>query len=136
MKIGRKIYYDKSTGNVIVDTGEMQGSVKETTIEQDFEAYQALQGRNQSSIGVLKFKFGEYAEEFARATGLSVDVDSKIVLFDFTPTEPIKQEPNMQERINAQLLKDNAEFKLEIEEQRKLNSKLLLTLAERGVEIV
>lgn len=33
MQIARRIYYDKSSGNIIVDTGERSGAVVETTIE-------------------------------------------------------------------------------------------------------
>ncbi|WP_405175096.1 hypothetical protein MHI27_27475 [Paenibacillus sp. FSL H8-0261] len=31
MQIGRKIYYDNATGNVLVDTGERSSDVVETT---------------------------------------------------------------------------------------------------------
>ena len=34
MQIGRRIYYDKTTGNVILDTGEREGHVVPTTVEQ------------------------------------------------------------------------------------------------------
>jgi hypothetical protein len=66
LEIGRRIYYELSTGNVIVDTGERQGSVVETTQEQDFATYTALNGRVPASINCLYFYFGEYASSFAQ----------------------------------------------------------------------
>ncbi|WAH35058.1 hypothetical protein [Alicyclobacillus dauci] len=64
-QIGRKIYYELSTGNVILDTGERQGSVVETTEEQDFQMYAALQKYQQNAVGVLQLSFGDYAQNFA-----------------------------------------------------------------------
>jgi len=66
MQIGRKIYYDKSTGNVLVDTGEMQGSVQETTQEQDFQTYIALQHRVPDTVGVVYLEFGQDGENFSK----------------------------------------------------------------------
>lgn len=45
MYIGRKIYTDKPTGNLILDTGERSGLVVPTTIEEDFMTYKLLQER-------------------------------------------------------------------------------------------
>lgn len=66
MQIGRKIYYEKSTGNVLLTTSEMQGDVIETTIDQDFESYTALQGRTKNSVGVKQMAYGEESENFAK----------------------------------------------------------------------
>ena len=41
-KIGMKVYYDLNSGNVIVITPESAGIVVETTREQDFKLYKAL----------------------------------------------------------------------------------------------
>lgn len=66
MRIGRKIYYDKATGNVLVDTGERSGNVVETTIVQDFAVYVALVERVPETVGVLQLQYGEHAENFER----------------------------------------------------------------------
>lgn len=65
-QIGRRIYYDKSTGNAIIDTGECRGDVIETTIEQDFQVYVALTERVRDTVGVLQLEYGEYADLFAQ----------------------------------------------------------------------
>lgn len=66
MQIGRKIYYDKATGNVYVDTGERSGDVVETTQEQDFATYVALHGIDPVTVGVIQLEFGQYADKFAQ----------------------------------------------------------------------
>jgi hypothetical protein len=66
MKVGRKIYYEKSTGNVLVNTGERQGAVIETTIDQDFEMYENLAGRVKESIGIIQLEYGYESDNFAK----------------------------------------------------------------------
>jgi hypothetical protein len=65
-QIGRKIYYELATGNVILDTGERQGDVIETTEDQDWVMYAALQPYQRSAVGVLQLDFGQYADNFAK----------------------------------------------------------------------
>lgn len=83
MEIGRKIYYEKDTGNVIVDTGERSGDVVPTTIEQDFRTYTALAGRVPDSVGCLELAFGSYPDSFAKCNGYRVDVDTKVLQFSY-----------------------------------------------------
>lgn len=91
MQIGRKIYYDLTTGNIILDTGERSGSVVETTLEQDFETYVSLSERNSNTIGHLQLEYGQYAEDFAQCNGYRVDPVTQQVLFSYPdPTEPEK----------------------------------------------
>jgi len=73
-QIGRKIYYELSTGNIIVDTGERQGDVVDTTEAQDFQLYAALSKYSPSAVGVLNFAFGQDASNFAQYTYNSVDI--------------------------------------------------------------
>ncbi|KLU66292.1 hypothetical protein DEAC_c16910 [Desulfosporosinus acididurans] len=64
MQIGRRIYYEIATGNVIVDTGERQGDVVETTEDQDFQMYAQLQKYQQSSVGVIQCDYGYQLSNF------------------------------------------------------------------------
>lgn len=64
MQIGRKIYYDKATGDVLIDTGEMQGDVQATTQEQDFQTFIALQQRVPDTVGCIQLAYGQYADKF------------------------------------------------------------------------
>lgn len=64
MKIGRKIYYEKLTGNILQDCGEREGSVIETTLEQDFSSYVSLAERVPSTVGVIQLTYRQYADKF------------------------------------------------------------------------
>ncbi|BBI31463.1 hypothetical protein [Cohnella abietis] len=86
MQIGRRIYYDKGTGNVIVDTGERSGSVAETTIEQDFAIYAALAEYALETVGCLQLDYGQYEQDFATSNGFRVNVsgEAPVLLFSYS----------------------------------------------------
>lgn len=96
MNIGAKIYFDKSTGDVIENTGERTGSVVETTREQDFEAYTSLSKRVPETVGMIQLEYGAYAEDYAASGRLTrVDLETLKPLFTYPgPTDPeTPQEP-------------------------------------------
>lgn len=94
MQIGRKIYFDKPTGNVLVDTGEYDGQVRESTTEEDFATYLALKGRVPESIGCLKLEYGQYAEDFTACNGYKVNPETFELEFSYPdPNETEPQEP-------------------------------------------
>ncbi|MCX8045263.1 MAG: hypothetical protein N3A70_00065 [Anoxybacillus gonensis] len=102
-KIGRKIYYDKETGNVILDTGEMMGNVVGTTIDQDFEIYAALKERVRDTVGVIQLEFGQYAQDFAECSGYRVNPQTLELEFSYPdpnatePQEPVYRKPLSEE---------------------------------------
>jgi len=120
-KIGRKIYYDKATGNVIVDTGEMQGYVRETTEAEDFQRYEALKGLNRDSVGVLKLAFGQFSHDFAQANGYRVNSVGKLE-FSYGSEG---QEPMFQKPLTEQI--EELQQKLAIAEKDNLTSLLAIT---------
>jgi hypothetical protein len=63
VRIGKKIFYDKITGEKIVDTGEYHDVVFEKTIEQQIQAYTSLSERNRDTFDVLELPFGAYAQD-------------------------------------------------------------------------
>jgi hypothetical protein len=81
MQIGRKIYYDKATGNVYVTTAEMSGDVVETTQEQDFQTYTALHGIDPATVGMIQLEFGQYADKFAQYP-YHVDPSTQEIVWD------------------------------------------------------
>lgn len=98
MQIGKKIYYDNSTGNVILDTGEREGDVILTTIEQDILLYKALSERNRETFDVLELEYGQYAQDFMECNGYRINVDTKQIEFSYPdgneePEEPVYQAP-------------------------------------------
>jgi hypothetical protein len=118
MQIGRRIFYDKATGNVIVDTGERSGDVVETTQEQDFASYVALAERVPETVGMLQLEYAQYAQDFMECSGYRVDItgDEPKLLFSYPdetgtgaePQEPVYQAPlsdqvkTLQETVDSQ----------------------------------
>lgn len=121
-EIGRKIYYDKKSGLVLLDTGEHYGNVSEVSIESDIENYKALSNRNRDTFDCIKLNYGEYKDDFTQAISYMVDIETKEIIFTYretdsegneteiTPTVPLsvqvdelKQKSNSQEtQINQQ----------------------------------
>ena len=64
IQIGKKVYYELSTGNVIQEIGEREGSVVETTLDQDFQSYASLNERVKDTVGVIQLTYGQYADKF------------------------------------------------------------------------
>lgn len=123
MKIGRKIYYDLATGNVIVDTGERSGSVVPTTVEQDFQSYAALAERVPETVGVLELEYGQYAQDFAACNGYRVDVSGAEPELVFSYPDP--EDPDAPPVYQKPLSEEVAEVKQAIAE-------LTILLAQQG----
>ncbi|GAA0389528.1 hypothetical protein [Paenibacillus motobuensis] len=98
-RVERKIYYDRVTGNVLVNTGEHFGYVRETTQEEDFATYRALAGRVPETIGCLQLDYGQYAQDFAECNGYRVNPETLKLEFSYSdpgktePTEPVYRKP-------------------------------------------
>jgi predicted nucleic acid-binding Zn-ribbon protein len=89
MEIGMKIYFEKATGNVIVNTGEQVGRlVVETTEDQDFATYKALAERVRETIGVVKLKFGQFRREFAECNAYRVNPETEDLEFTYPGEVP------------------------------------------------
>ena len=73
MDIGRKIYYDKATGDVLQDCGARMGSVIATTQAQDFQSFVSLQPYLQSAVGIIQLAYDERSAEFQNMGSIHVD---------------------------------------------------------------
>lgn len=96
-QIGTKIYYCLFTGNVIKIIGEMQGCVNETTFDEDYEIYKELNERNKSTIGLIKYSYGDFSSN--GATSIMVDLETNEVMFTYETLPEIQQGPNLEERV-------------------------------------
>lgn len=108
MQIGSAIYYEKSTGNVILNTGDKQGDVVATTEDQDFAQYTALQPYQRSAVGVLQINFGDNVQNFEQYP-YHVDVTQTppVVVWDTTATDLVnaqKQKTTQLQTMLAQTL--------------------------------
>ncbi|AEV17652.1 hypothetical protein GTCCBUS3UF5_3260 [Geobacillus thermoleovorans CCB_US3_UF5] len=120
-KVGRKIYYDKATGNVLVDTGEMMGAVIETTVDQDFETYQALKERVRDTVGVIQLEYGQYAADIAQCNGYRVNPETLELEFSY----PDPNEPEAPQVFRKPLSE-------EVEETKQAIAELTLLLTQMG----
>lgn len=99
VKIGKRIYYDALTGEVVLDTGERKGSVTSTTIEQDIQTYKALSERNRDTFDYIELEYGQYAQDFAESNGYRVNPETKELEFSYPdpseeePKDPVYQPP-------------------------------------------
>lgn len=92
MNIGHRIYYDKTTGDVIHDTGERSGAVFATTVNQDVSTFKALSERVRTTFDVVELPYGQNKEDFARSNGYRVNPSTRAIEFSYpdpnTPTKP------------------------------------------------
>lgn len=134
-KIGRRIYYETKTGNIILNKGEKQGYVKETTVEDDIETFKVLSERNRDTFDYIELEYGEYAQDFAECNGYRVNPETKELEFSYPdPNEPDEdQELFYQEPLTEQIKilgQDVTDSKIESMEQGQRQSDFDLRLLE------
>lgn len=120
--IGKRIYYLKVDGRVILDTGEAEGWVNQTTTEQDWEIYSELSKYNKSEVDFIELQFGEFKTEFAECTSYRVNIVTKQLEFEYgeKPNPPeVPHTPTIHERVDA-LEQVNAEQDMLIMEMSSL----------------
>lgn len=157
MKIGRRIYFDLETGNVLVDTGERQGSVRPTTTEQDIATYKVLNERVIGTFAYIELPYGQYAQDFRECNGYRVNVDMisdlpfeegyKALEFSYpdpnAPEEPQPYQAPLSEKVESleqekMILQLALAETIEKQETDKINNQLALaelveTLTLKGV---
>jgi hypothetical protein len=104
---GRRIFYDKITGNVIWEVGEQtfEFDAIDSTIDQDILAISALSERNRNSFDYIELAFGDRAQDFAECNGYRVNVATKTLEFSYpdpsTPTSPPVYQKPLSEQVTA-----------------------------------
>ncbi|MCD7034306.1 hypothetical protein LRR81_08670 [Metabacillus sp. GX 13764] len=81
MQIGRRIYYDNASGEVILDKGEMEGDVLQTTDMQDIFSFPVLSERDRDSFDYINLEFGAFSDQFKEHKSYKVNVKSKQIIF-------------------------------------------------------
>ena len=96
--IPRKIYYEKNTGIVLLDTGEATAyGLRKTTKEEDFALYNELKNKNPDAVDFIELEIGQFADEFVQSESFSVDVTTKDILFLY-PEEKL-YEPSLFDKV-------------------------------------
>lgn len=89
MDIGRRIYYDLETGNVIQVTEERSGDVLPTTKNQDFAGYKSLSAWLPEMVGCIELAYDTLREDFRQSRGVRVNIDTLALEFDYiNPDDP------------------------------------------------
>ena len=102
--VGRRIYFLKENGNIIVETGEAEGNLIIIPPEKDWEIYEQLSKYTKESVDYIQLKFGEFATEFAECTSYKVNPETKELEFDYTPIPPapdVPVAPSIHERVTT-----------------------------------
>lgn len=109
MRIGRTIFYDKATGNIIVDTGEREDYVQPTP-DQYIAAYRELAERVRESFDFITLEPDELAAEFEQAETYRVNPETGELEFAYRdPNAPEPGEPVYQPPLTTQVAELKAE---------------------------
>lgn len=86
-----KIYYDRSTGEVLHTSS--YNYIVEPDFDADYEVILSLKERAKESINLLVLKDGAYAQDFTEGRLIGVDLETKMPKFEYAnpdnTTEPI-----------------------------------------------
>ncbi|MGG1618247.1 hypothetical protein [Paenibacillus sp. NRS-1781] len=97
MKIGPKVYWRKTTGEIIYITSQVESPwAVETTKEQDMGFYPQLKGFDPEQVDVFKLEFDKYTEDFTHAKSYWVNPNTGKLEFSYAEggeTEPVHQSP-------------------------------------------
>lgn len=142
-EIGTKIYYLKSNGNIIIETGDMMGCVVETSFDEDYNNYTDLSKYVKESIGCIKLEYGELGKllEEHKANSFKVDVSSqphKLIFewIDYDTGEPAPPPKTMEELIKEEADKVRLEYAMAIAEVVENIEKDKLELSTAIVEAI
>lgn len=119
MKIGSKIYYLKSNGNIIREIGDMQGFVVESSFDEDYENYADLKKYDKDKIGCLKLEYGQLGQLLAdnKANRYKVDVSGNPHKLVFAWIDYDTEQPGEPPKSVEDLIKET-ENKIEKQEKR------------------
>lgn len=99
-KIGSRIYYEITTGHVLVNTGDREtfDDYVAPSVESDFNTFLVLKNRKRETVGVMDFPYGKYAEAFNNSNGYRVNLETKELEFsypnpDYPTIPPVFQKP-------------------------------------------
>lgn len=87
-QVGRRIIFDKSTGKIIFDMGEMQGDV--------------LPREDLGELDHIDLEYGQDTDKFMRVKKYHIDTKTKTVVFDEL-YEPVETEGEKLRREKAEL---------------------------------
>ena len=106
--IGKRIFFLKENGTVILEVGEMEGWVIEPekdfdkALEEAYKYYADLSKYNKEVVDFIDLEYGEYKTEFAECTSFKIDVATRKPIFEYgeKPNPPeVPVTPSLHERV-------------------------------------
>lgn len=142
-ELGSRIYYEKSTGNVIFTRGDMAGFVQESSIDEDFEMYNELQQYNKISVGVIELPYSELGRQLEKnkANTYKVDISSdphKLIYswIDYETGQPGEPPKTVDEIIKEEADKVRLEYAIAVAELTEKVEKDKIELSTAIVEAI
>lgn len=139
--LGKRIYFLKENGTVILEVGEMEGWVIEPekdfdkALEEAYKYYTELSKYNKEVIDFIDLEYGEYKTEFAECTSFKIDVATRKPIFEYgeKPNPPeIPQTPTIHERMETQEKANKAQDDLILDNAYRV---ALLELNAQGIAL-
>lgn len=130
--IGRKIYYELSTGDVILIVPEKYAiNATNTTKEQDFQMYDVLSARNPDTIGCIQLEYKQYESDFQTANSVKVDLETGELKFNYPNfDEPLSVIVNNLKSQNMQLTSQVTDMTAKAQTQQTLIDDLTVQLGD------
>ena len=139
--IGKRIFFLKENGTVILEVGEMEGWVIEPekdfdkALEEAYKYYAELSKYNKEVLDFIDLEYGEYKTEFAEMTSYKIDVATRKPVFEYgeKPNPPeIPQTPTIHERMETQEKANKAQDDLILDNAYRV---ALLELNAQGIAL-
>lgn len=112
MDIGKRVYFDIKTGEVIFNTGERSGAVVPLTPQEEIPLYKVLADRVEGTYSWIDFTFGAHSEEESIGGIISrIDLLTKKPIFKYpdltggtvvTPENPFETIRRLETRLGLQ----------------------------------
>lgn len=97
MEKGRRLFANKVTGALILDTGEFDDIPVISTVDEDFETYPVLAGFNREAVTIIDLDYEELKQDFREGRLKGIDPITKELLFEYydpsTPGEVTPPQP-------------------------------------------
>lgn len=98
---GKRIYYDETTGNVLLITNEMKGEgIQQLTPAEEHEIYNALSGRVTGSYSFIQLEYGEYAKEFTDGLPTHYDVQSELLTWTWHDSQTVEERKTLEQEVD------------------------------------
>lgn len=139
--LGKRIYFLKENGTVILEVGEMEGWVIEPekdfdkALEEAYKYYAELSKYNKEVVDFIDLEYGEYKTEFAEMTSYKIDIATRKPIFEYgeKPNPPeIPQTPTIHERMETQEKANKAQDDLILDNAYRV---ALLELNAQGIAL-